>query len=318
MSVVLFYQMSLFVTVRSFGKSTKLVSARHMSKFNTLKMTNGQVPVSTLSVLEDNALRNVYYIDKGEDTNNPPLVLIAGTAQTIDTFTPHINQISKTRRLIIPELRGQGRTELNAEHCTIEQQVKDITTILNKMNIDTIHLGGFSFGGRVAMAYAAHCPDRVKLLSITAIPFTRPIMGKIILDSWMDGLSRGNMRECAWSFIINGYSKEFLEKNYERLSLYVDMIVQANDPTKVFNLIHQSAKTFPGDPYAIPQCAEKIQCPTQVIAAKQDRIAGFEPVHQLAQHISQCEYIEMNTGHLAPFENPLVWRKHLMDFMNRD
>ena len=133
-----------------------------------------------------------------------------------------------------------------------------------------------------------------------------------------DGLSRGNMRECAWSFIINGYSKEFLEKNYERLSLYVDMIVQANDPTKVFNLIHQSAKTFPGDPYAIPQCAEKIQCPTQVIAAKQDRIAGFEPVHQLAQHISQCEYIEMNTGHLAPFENPLVWRKHLMDFMNRD
>jgi pimeloyl-ACP methyl ester carboxylesterase len=255
-------------------------------------------------------------VDKGTDLTRPPLVVLGGTAQTIDTFAPHINQIAKSRRLIIPELRGQGRTELSSKHCTIQQLVEDLGSILNALGVEEIHLSGFSFGGRVALAYAAHQPQRVERLAVTAIPLVRPPLGKVILESWMDGLSRGNMRECAWSFIINGYSTEFLEKNAERLSLYVDMVTNSNDPKKVFDLIDQSGRGS-DEQYSIPYCASRVKCPTLVIGATQDRIAGLQPVKDLAAAMTQAEFVPMGTGHLAPFEDPAAWRTHLMQFMNR-
>ena len=315
--VAIFVTIMATFVIGATKRTGRFVNIRHFSKFHLLKMSTGQVAVSSMQIPDiDGSPKDVYFVDKGTDHTKVPLVLLGGTAQTIDTFTPHINQIAKSRRLIIPELRGQGRTTLDPSHCTIEQLVKDLSNILNNLGVQDIHLGGFSFGGRVALAYAAHNQQRVKRLAVTAIPLTRPTLGKIILDSWMDGLGRGNMRECAWSFIINGYSTEFLEKNAERLSLYVDMVTNSNDPNKVFNLIKQSGKAFEGE-FSIPDCARKIKCPTLVISASQDRIAGLQSVKRLAQVIEESEYVEMNTGHLAPFEDPILWRKHLLEFMNK-
>lgn len=299
--------------IRGLPSSSRKFTAAAHHKF---KVSAGLIPVTTVPLLEEGESKLVYYIDKGDNIDKVPLVLLAGTAQTIDTYTPHINQISRSRRLLIPELRGQGRTQLDPSQCTIEQQVHDLESILTKLGIPNVHLSGFSFGGRVALAFAAHRPDMVSRLSLTAIPLVRPPLGKAVLESWMDGLKRGNMRECAWSFIINGYSNAFLTKHAERLSMYVDMVANSNDPSKVYQLMSQSSKTAPGDIYSIPHCAGLIRCPTQVIAASEDHIAGLEPVKQLAAAIPHAQYVEMNTGHLAPFEEPLVWRKHLMDFMN--
>lgn len=309
-------------SVRSLCRNDLWCESRRFSgKFNSLKMSIGQVQPDILHVRDhDDSVKPVYYIDKStsHDTNLPPLVLLGGTAQTIDTYAPHINQITKTRRLIIPELRGQGRTELDPLGCSLLQLTDDLNNILDGLGVQEADLSGFSFGGRVALAYAAHNPDRVRKLAVTAIPLTRPALGKVVLESWMDGLKRGNIRECAWSFLINGYSNEFLERNADRLPLYVDMVAMSNDPHKVYNLIYHSGKvTSEDDLFSIPQCADRIRCPTLVIGAAQDRIAGVEPVRQLAQRIVGSQYVEMNTGHLAPFEDPLVWRRHLLDFMNK-
>jgi 3-oxoadipate enol-lactonase len=312
--------LTLFQTSKGCRSGLRSGTRYVSGKFNSLKMSVGQVPTKVLQVVDtDTTLRNVHYFDSGygATTSLPPLLIIGGTAQTIDTFSPHINQIAKTRRLIIPELRGQGRTELDPTKCSLAQLTNDLHSILDVLDVRSADLAGFSFGGRVAMAFAAHNSALVRKLSTTAIPLTRPALGRIVLESWMDGLKRGNMRECAWSFIINGYSDAFLERNAERLALYVDMVATSNDPQKVYNLIYHSGKGGEDDPYSVSQCVDKIKCPTLVIGATQDRIAGVEPVRQLARRIAGSEYVEMNTGHLAPFEEPLVWRKHLLDFMNK-
>jgi pimeloyl-ACP methyl ester carboxylesterase len=54
-----------------------------------------------------------------------------------------------------------------------------------------------------------------------------------------------------------------------------------------------------------------------VIGATQDRIAGLQPVQALAAAMTQAEFVQMNTGHLAPFEDPVAWRTHMLEFMNR-
>lgn len=277
-----------------------MVSEAHDIGFTMLNDVEGQ--------------NKMYYLDTDKiNGGTVPIIILAGTSQTINTFTPHIKQIAKSRRLIIPELRCQGRTELISQHCSMHQLVADFHNFCNAIGINKMHLCGFSFGGRVALAYAAAFPDRVSRLSVTGVPHTRAPLGKVILDSWLHCAEHGNMRDCAWSFILNGYSEKFIETHHNKLSMYVDMIVQGNDRQKLIDLLRLSHAV--DDRYTASSCAAKLQCPTQIIGATHDRIAGLLSVRALADAIPRSSFVEMQTGHLAPFEDPLTWRRHILDFM---
>jgi alpha/beta hydrolase fold len=131
--------------------------------------------------------RKVFYVDIGTDSLKPPLVILCGTAQTVNTFSPHFRQISKERRLIIIELRCQGMTELLSEYGTIDQHVKDFHEIIvGHLGLKQIHLAGFSFGGRVSLAIAAMHPELVGRLSVTGVPLERPALGKLC---WNDRIT---------------------------------------------------------------------------------------------------------------------------------
>ena len=115
----------------------------------------------------------------------PPVVVLGGTAQTIATFAPHIRHLSANRRLIIPELRCQGQTELLSYNGTMRQHVTDVENILHALEVEErVDLVGFSFGGRIALAVAAHKPYIVSKISITGVPWNRPPLGSLILKSW--------------------------------------------------------------------------------------------------------------------------------------
>ena len=91
-----------------------------------------------------------------ENRGNPPTVVLLGTAQTVKTFTHHCRDFSHHSRLVVPELRCQGTTKLLTNKCSVDQQVIDLEHILNELDIKKCNLIGFSFGGRVAIAFAAN------------------------------------------------------------------------------------------------------------------------------------------------------------------
>jgi pimeloyl-ACP methyl ester carboxylesterase len=121
-----------------------------------------------------------------------------GTAQTIKSFSPHYKQFSRFARLVIPEMRCQGTTELISCNSTMRQLVIDLDLILKEMNITKCNIVGFSFGGRVALAMAASNPHTIQRLSITGVPLVRPALGNTILNSWkeasQEAVKSGNLR----------------------------------------------------------------------------------------------------------------------------
>lgn len=287
----------------------------------------------------------VFYIDtcppdidsQGEhnsgDVPDIPLMIIPGTGQTVNTFRTHLLKLSRHRRLIIPELRGQGRTELDSERATMPQHVTDVANIAAALNLEKVDLCGFSFGGRVALSVAAHHPHLVNKLSLTGVPLARPNLGKLVLKTWTECLSDGNLRSCAWSFILNGYSQDFIEKHYNKLESFCDFIVENNDLKKLHDLLRLSGGgdfSYSDDPtsynedpffidrFSIPHCASLVQesrCPVQLIGARQDRIASLLSTKALHAAMPSSQFVEMNTGHLAPFEKPNEWLAHILEFM---
>lgn len=89
------------------------------------------------SIYNRTAEERMHYLDTGSTVNtlNPPVVILLGTAQTIETYSPHISALSKHRRVIIPELRGQGKTQLNTNDASIEQHVADFCNFLKTIDV---------------------------------------------------------------------------------------------------------------------------------------------------------------------------------------
>lgn len=274
---------------------------------------------------------HIYDQEARNESGHPPLIILSGTAQSIQTWAPHVNHFSKNRRLIIPELRGQGATELLSKHGDLNQQIQDLheltrclgLTEIGKLtfwshycsNTSASDIVGFSFGGRAGIGLASKWPRLVNKLSITGVPLVRPVLGKLILQSWKESLQSNNPKAAAWSCIINGCSPEFLTKYERAVPDLVTGILHNNDTKRMCDLI--SHATSPGAELITKEHAQHVLCPTQVIASRGDRLAGMGSEKDLADAIRNSIYHEISgiCGHMSPFEQPVQWRNLILDFM---
>ncbi len=104
-----------------------------------------------------------YHVDiKGEGI--PVLLLhgFTGDGSTWEHLLPFLNDY----KTIAVDLLGHGKTDSpgNPLRYRMEQAVEDLKVLLEKLDITEVYLLGYSMGGRLAIAFAAAYPDKVKAL----------------------------------------------------------------------------------------------------------------------------------------------------------
>ncbi|MHC4548516.1 MAG: alpha/beta fold hydrolase [Planctomycetota bacterium] len=93
--------------------------------------------------------------DMGE---GPPLVLLHGIAASRRIFFRVTPLLAARHRVIAPPLRGEDRPAPRATHAAL---VDDLAALLDDLALDGVTLFGTSFGGTLALAYAARRDPRV-------------------------------------------------------------------------------------------------------------------------------------------------------------
>lgn len=95
-----------------------------------------------------------------------PLVLLHGFMGSVRTWDAHLPAFGEQFRVIAPDLLGHGLSEAPAdpERYSMAYCVADLTAILDYYHLDRVHLLGYSMGGRVALSFAVHHPERVASL----------------------------------------------------------------------------------------------------------------------------------------------------------
>jgi pimeloyl-ACP methyl ester carboxylesterase len=109
---------------------------------------------------------DMYYESHGQ---GEPLVMLPSTAFPSDVWLPEqVPGLSKDLRLILPDLRGIGRSTKAGGAYTIEQLAIDVMALLDHLDVRAAHVLGHSMGGRVALEMALDWPERVKSLIMAA------------------------------------------------------------------------------------------------------------------------------------------------------
>lgn len=93
-----------------------------------------------------------------------PVVLLHGFPFNRTLWREQIDALKDSHRVIAPDLRGHGETEVTTEPATMEEMARDVAALLDELRIDRPVLGGLSMGGYVALAFHRLFPRRVRAL----------------------------------------------------------------------------------------------------------------------------------------------------------
>ncbi|WP_063017114.1 alpha/beta fold hydrolase [Nocardia nova] len=111
----------------------------------------------------------LYYEDHGA---GEPLLLIHGAAASGRWFGDVVAQLARVCRVIVPDLRGLGRSQRVEPLDQPRRWVADLWHLLDELDLDDVHLAGVSLGSRIAGRLVLEQPDRVRTLTVDA-----PIIG---------------------------------------------------------------------------------------------------------------------------------------------
>lgn len=91
-----------------------------------------------------------------------PLLLVHGMAGDVGFWGEMVSALGGRHRLIIPELRGHGRSApAHDGDYSIVAHAEDMLAVLDQLAVERVVVIGHSFGASVAIELAASAPDRV-------------------------------------------------------------------------------------------------------------------------------------------------------------
>jgi pimeloyl-ACP methyl ester carboxylesterase len=123
---------------------------------------------------------SLYFIERG---SGPPLLLVHGLMVTGEMFEPVIEHLATRYRVIIPDLRGHGRSRGLPPPYTAAQLASDLSRLLDYLGIASTAVLGYSQGGAIAqqliLDYPRRC-DRLVLVCTYAFNMSTP-------REWLEG-----------------------------------------------------------------------------------------------------------------------------------
>lgn len=106
------------------------------------------------------------------DASKPNLLLLPGLLGAISSqWRPFLKPLSESYRLLLVDLRGHGRSQNNAPTLNINQMLEDLAGLLDRLNIERLHIAGYSLGGYLGLLLAINQPRRVATLLMHATKF---------------------------------------------------------------------------------------------------------------------------------------------------
>lgn len=168
---------------------------------------------------------------------------------------------------------------------------------------------GFSLGGYIALELIQRIPHRIeKLVLINAAARAVCERGQSERERSLDLISKGK-----FDFLVNLIFKNSIhdkKKYHELLPILKTMAHEVG----VERYMHQLTAILNKPDQT--EVLTTIQCPTLLIASKEDNVMPIERSEHMARLIkdSQLVYIE-NCGHLAPLEQPDIINRILSDWL---
>lgn len=131
--------------------------------------------------VETNGIK-LHYVDYGGDGGT--VILSHGLSANARFFEGLVRHgLTDHLHIISVDLRGRGLSDKPATGYTMEDHARDILGLMDALGLDTVMLGGHSFGGLLTMYISARYPERVKKMIVMDAGILHPSVRDLIKPS---------------------------------------------------------------------------------------------------------------------------------------
>jgi pimeloyl-ACP methyl ester carboxylesterase len=249
------------------------------------------------------------FLDHRDIGQGVPVVLLHAFPLSGEMFLPQWTGLAKQARLLVPDLRGFGRSGVGEGPSTMETMADDVLALLDRLGIASAVIGGVSVGGYVSMALLRRDPSRVRAL--------------VLADTQMsadDAQTRANRETFAQDILAHGSaaqiprSANLLGPNASAaLRAQVAEWISANPPAGLAAAL-QGMALRPDSRDILARFAG----PLLVLVGQHDVPTPPAKAREIAGLVQGAELVEIaGAGHLSSLEQPEAFNAALSRFLGR-
>ena len=253
---------------------------------------------------------DIFYETAG---SGPAVVLLHPFPVDRNFWTPVAEQLSPQYRLILPDLRGHGQSEIGEGPATMQKHASDLVKVLDDAGVGRAIFVGVSIGGYMLFEFWRRNRQRVvglalfntkaqadtsearagrlqaaaEVLETGVEPFAEGMLGKVL----------GQTTRSTRPDLVEGARKMMLKMSAEDVSLVQKGMAERPDSMATLKTIN---------------------VPTLLVTGDEDKMTGVPEAELMRQSIVDSEMrVIAKAGHYSPWEQPTDVGPVLRKFLER-
>jgi len=242
-----------------------------------------------------------------------PVILLHPFPANHEFWLPVAEALSTRYRLILPDMRGHGDSDVGDGPATVEKHAADIARVMDHAEIGRAPLVGVSIGGYALFEFWRRHRGRVAALALcnTKAPADSPEARAGRLQAANDVMERG--------------TEPFFQSMLPRL---LGKTTREARPDLVEGALRMMRKMSPQDVAQVQRgmaarpdsvdTLKTINVPTLLVTGDEDILTGVNEAELMRQHISGSQLrVIPKAGHYSTWEQPEEAGKLLRQFLER-
>ncbi|MDZ7308324.1 MAG: alpha/beta hydrolase [candidate division KSB1 bacterium] len=241
-----------------------------------------------------------------------PLLLIPGLGAGTWLWQHNVERLSRHFHLIMPELRGSGRSDKPDHPYSVRLFAQDMLALLDALNVPRAFVLGASLGGFVAQQLAGGWPERVRKLVLVATSLggqcqigpNGEILSRLIRPH---GRTRLERLQDAYPL---SFSADYIARPAEELERLTQWRLEHPQPEFAYY-----RQLLAGNAYHGERCAQKITAPTLLCFGRDDEIVPLANAAALREKIRHAQLVTFEGRHLFFYEHSRRFNQVVLDFL---
>src|SRR4029453_2557772 len=249
------------------------------------------------------------YEDQGD---GPAVVLIHGYPFNLSMGGEQVVPLSIDYRIITPDLRGHGDSEVSPATTTMNQMAQDVAALMDVLGIRHATIGGLSMGGYVALAFYDLFPNRAdRLLLADTRAQADTDEGKTARAEQAKKILAEGMAGIVDTMLPKLLSPATVSKNPGIVKRVREMMLQTNPEGAAAALRGMAEREDQTERLS------RIKVPTLIIVGGQDPITPVADSEKMHGKIAGAKLVIIeNASHVSNIEQPEQFNHAVKEFLD--
>jgi len=244
----------------------------------------------------------------------PVIALLSGLGGVQAGWAQQVRGLSTRWRVLTHDARGVGGSEAIDRDVTMRDYAEDLLGLFDHLGIESAHLVGLSFGGRVAQEFALAWPDRVERLVLGGTSCrTRPI-GEASPAALHALQNLADLDAHGWEtrLLPALFGRAYREAHPRRIRALARW--RGRHRPRAEGVARQWQAYYSFD---LSQRVHEIHCPTLILHGTDDGLSPGVNAEELARLIPDARLVWMNqVGHAPNVERPFAFNALVETFLS--